>query len=249
MANLEKSLSEAFVIDAKRKAEDEMKKRAIVTARTYDEFRHLVAAAQQKPLDPRDIARKAEVSANRALGGGATRREAAVGFDLSLPGLCGMASHQGGQGGGTAAGPSLGTGGPAGALPSTAAEFDRAWRRLPKDDSTRVSFLCTLGPERLTDLFRVDIDGELLGALLKTMAVAGLQPSTAGTDDAGSGSTAPTPALCASLALALSASEGFSLALDLLSPVEVGHAKVIAQAAAAAGAQEVADKVRSAYHV
>lgn len=143
MENLEKSLSEAFVTDAKRKAEDEMKKRAIVTAKSYDEFRHLVAAAQQKPLDPRDIARKAEVSANRALGGSNTRREAALGFDLGLSvasissstastaaGTAAATAAGNGQGTGSAFGHTLG----AGSLPSTAAEFDRAWRRLPKDE-------------------------------------------------------------------------------------------------------------------
>ena len=53
-SKLERELSESFSIEHKRKSEDEMKKRAILTARSYDEFRNLVSVATLKPIASKD---------------------------------------------------------------------------------------------------------------------------------------------------------------------------------------------------
>jgi hypothetical protein len=85
---LDKELAAGFELDAKRQAEDSMKKRAILTAGSYDEFRHLVAAAGQTPLAPGDLARQVEVSRNRGLLAGAERDgrgPRAVGLGLAFP--------------------------------------------------------------------------------------------------------------------------------------------------------------------
>ena len=47
---LQKELSSALASDEKRKKVDAMKKRAIHTAGTYDEFRHMVSCAELKTV-------------------------------------------------------------------------------------------------------------------------------------------------------------------------------------------------------
>ena len=55
---LSAELASAVLSDQRRKAVDDMKKRSVMTARSYDEFRHLVACAQsnQKPLSSAELA-------------------------------------------------------------------------------------------------------------------------------------------------------------------------------------------------
>ena len=244
MEKLERSLSEAFVTDAKRKAEDEMKKRAIVSARSYDEFRHLVAAAQQRPIDPGDINRKHEVSHNRAVGSAALRIPGTLGFDLGLDsgvqgsGVSGPAMDASGN-----ALPALCTTSSTSILPRSPGEFDRAWRRLPKDDASRARYLSGLGPDRLRVIFAPDIDGDVVGTLLRVLATHCVHLTVAD----GMPESAVGPAGAAAMALALSTSAGFSLAVDLLGKEDLGHVKTLVHAAQAAGAEEIAQKLRKAY--
>ena len=222
---LAKDLSEAFAIDAKYKAEDDMKKRAIVTARSYDEFKNLVAAAQLKPIDAGDIARKSVTHANRSLlsSGGGVVRDAPLGFDLRG----GRAAE------GVAAPRPLLSATPTG-LPANWAEFDRAWRRLPKERPHRAAFLAALGEPSLVRMFTLDLDGELLGDVLAVLA--------AEADASGGEGEAPAvaPSVAARLALALTRSQGFPLARDLLGKRDLAAAAALRDAAAAAGASDEA---------
>ena len=132
--SLENELSAAVEKERSRVAVDEMKKRAIGTAKSYEEFKNLVACADLKPLAPQDISSKSAVSANHGLSAlTAAHSKAAGGGRASAFGL-GPAPQ-------TAASPAAAAALSA-AAPSTAAasvrndaEFDRAWRRLPKGNS------------------------------------------------------------------------------------------------------------------
>jgi hypothetical protein len=81
-------VNDAFEADARHAAEDAAKKRAILTARSYDEFRHIVAAAGQKPLARDDTERRAATTMNRAMGvGGGTGADARAAEGAGSAGL------------------------------------------------------------------------------------------------------------------------------------------------------------------
>lgn len=133
---LEAELSEAMAKDGERKAVDDMKKRAILTAASYDEFKNLVACANLKPLSRDDFAKRASVSVNHALGGGAGTSASAARGELHS-----SKAH-----------------------PRTAGEFDREWRRVGKAAANRVRLLyecCAAG--MLPSIFRAELDAVLLG--------------------------------------------------------------------------------------
>jgi hypothetical protein len=72
-AALQRELSAAAEEDRLRQLVDDTKKRAITTARSYDEFKHRVACAGLAPLSRADLAQRVAVAPNRlASGGGGT---------------------------------------------------------------------------------------------------------------------------------------------------------------------------------
>jgi len=278
LAQLEADLSSAFARDAAFRATDEMKKRAIVSARSYDEFRHLVAAAGQRPIDAADIARKPTTAPNRGLGGGPGAAGAAggpLGFGLELlPGGGGGVGGSGGGGGGgggadddgaraaalaaaaaarVAAGAAGGGGAPAGGAAGAAgrgggallaapaavaspADFERAWRRLPRDAPSRSRFLVGLGAPALERLFAADVDGGVLGEAAE--AAAGGAAARA----------APAAALGAAL-LALTRGPGFDFARELLGAKEAAAVGALARACDDEGAGETAKELREKFRV
>lgn len=163
--SLEKELTTAFVKDATRKAEDSMKKRAILTARSYDEFRHLVAAATQKPIDKQDITKKAEVSANKSyLGTTSThiqRRNDSIGFGITLPSASSSLSSSPSSTSKLSQVPTS---------ISTRSDIEKAWRRLPKHTMDRYKYLLSLGPTTLENVFKYEIDGTMLGDFLQILS-------------------------------------------------------------------------------
>ena len=222
-AALEKELSLGFELDERRRVEDEMKKRAIHTAPSYEQFRLLVAASSQKPITAADYAKRASVAAGAAVGGDPARL---VGLGLSLGG--------GGGGGAGAASPppskllaagaatssaALSPGSSFGAPPASPAEFDRTWRRLPAE--RRLAYCIWLGPQRLGHAFRADIDATTLGPLLLLLAGDACEEGALGCALAlGVATAAPAAAL--------------GLAVDLLSAAErAAAAKVVERAEAA----------------
>lgn len=235
MDGLEKSLTDAFIHDAKRKAEDDMKKRAIVSARSYDEFRHLVAAAQQKPIEKDDMARKAEVAANKGFGAiAAGRAPSSLGFDLRP--AAGPSTVP-------ATAPSLGYAS-ASDLPASFPHFERAWRRLPKEAGPRAKYLAQIGLDRLRLIFAHDLDGELLGALIGALVSGGPLPAGDGVEDVCAGHAGVVR-----IALALSTSTAFPLALDLLSKGDIDALRLIRDRAAADGAAEASAQLCTAYQL
>ena len=95
-SKLERELSAAFGIEHRRKAEDEMKKRAILSAKSYDEFRHLVSAATLKPMQSREIDYSAPVAANKALraGAGAAQQDGSSAGAAAAAAAAAVAKHQ-----------------------------------------------------------------------------------------------------------------------------------------------------------
>jgi hypothetical protein len=226
---IEKELSAAFQADHKRKAEDEMKKRAILSARSYDEFRHLVAAATLKPMERDDFAKKLELAPNRALSsltGSATHRASdAIGFavptslaDPSAVTAAAAASAVSASKGSSASGPSL---------PTTTAEFERTWRRLPKDAATRGRFLCQCGDALLLSLLGSDMDGDRLLDFARALAAALAADAPSGADaSASSSETAAVnvggadAATAVQILACLAQSGGFDLCLALLTDAD-----------------------------
>ena len=179
-ASLQRELVVGFELEHRRKAEDEMKKRAIRTAGSYDEFKNLVAAATQKPIEAKDYGSKAVTSMNKALGGAEVAAGGggrANGLGLHFPAQAGAGAAAAGAAAAAAATPSASAAAPSappsggfGAAPNTPGEFDRAWRRL--EAPRRPAFLAWLQPTRLAHAFRMDIDGSQLGAIVGVLGAA-----------------------------------------------------------------------------
>jgi hypothetical protein len=106
---LEAELLSSIAKDTERKAVDTMKKRAILSASSYDEFKNLVACANLQPLSRDDFAKRAAVSVNHGL----ARASAA-------PPRGATSLHS------------------SGALPRSPGEFDREWRRIGKAPESRL---------------------------------------------------------------------------------------------------------------
>jgi hypothetical protein len=249
---LERELVLGFELEHRRKAEDEMKKRAIHTAGTYDEFKNLVAAATQKPLEAKDYGGKAVMSMNKALGGGVAAvgaglgggalglGGASLGLGLSFPsgeGLgasCGGASGGSSHAGGVAASPAVGaipTPAGFGLPPNSPGEFERTWRRL--EAARRPSYLAWLGPSRLGHAFRKDIEGGMLGAIVS--ALGAVQPGGAQLCDEWGGQSGPEAVnLRLDIAAALLQSappSALGLAVDTLSSQEKAAAALLLRTA------------------
>ena len=221
---LERELTLGFELDHKRRVEDDMKKRAIQTAGSYEQFRQLVAAASQKPLTPADYATRAAVGANKARAG----EPRALGLGLSLGGEGedegGGGSAGGGAsvllGGGVTASENAAAATGFGSPPGSPAEFERTWRRLPP--SRRLAYVLWLGPQRLGHAFRCDIDGSMLGPLLLLLGSDACEEGCAGSR------------LALGLVSAVPASS-LGLALDLLNDEERAAGRTVVQMAELAG--------------
>jgi hypothetical protein len=163
--SLERELASAVDREQHRRDVDEMKKRAIHTARSYDEFKNLVACAGMKPLSRQDIGSKAVVPANRmasrlgepqadpffgTLGLGSLGLGAGVAGDVhTVDAAAGSTRGGGGGGGGVAASGVLPP------APRTAAEFDAAWRRLGAGAAVHDKLRCVHSATRGQRCYRI----------------------------------------------------------------------------------------------
>ena len=149
------------VEDERHRAEvDAAKKRAVGQLSDYDTFRNMVSVAHLRPLQAENrVDRGAAAAAWSFDGAGRAVAEAA-------PGAGGAAS--------TAAAAPPGQAG--GALPAepprSRDEFLAAWRRARGAPGGGWALLRLCGAERLGGLFRVEIDGKLLGEIVAAAAAA-----------------------------------------------------------------------------
>jgi hypothetical protein len=190
-SRLQQELSASFVVEHKRKAEDDMKKRAIMTAKNYDEFAALVSVATLKPLKTKEIDMRCTVNANKALvaGSGMDLTSAAVdglnsvsndviGFGLlpsasnALPSTKHTSSSiASSSSSGTNTLNSIKTG--KRAIPANASDFEREWRKISSTSSSsgdKFAFLEAIGAQQIGQCFRTGIDADILSSILSTIS-------------------------------------------------------------------------------
>lgn len=146
MDRLERELSVAVYEDERHQRVDAMKKRAVTTAQNYDEFKNLVACANDM-LKPVTSAEIAELRQGRS--GWKQRRPTAPRTARRGP-----AKNQG-----------LG---PSAKPPRTPLDFERDWRRCG-DASARRAYLEGHGVERLGAIWASELDAATLGSLLDVL--------------------------------------------------------------------------------
>ncbi|ETW07598.1 hypothetical protein H310_02074 [Aphanomyces invadans] len=138
-AALQKELALALEEDRKYKLTDEMKKRAIHTAASYDDFRNFVLCADLKPVSSKELQNlsKSERKRNRMYQAktavvDTTKSKTLVGeLDAAVP-------------------------------PATSVEFLRTWRRSCVTQDAKYKYLQVTTPERLQKLFHAELDSDLM---------------------------------------------------------------------------------------
>ncbi|CAN0522642.1 unnamed protein product, partial [Ectocarpus sp. 12 AP-2014] len=127
-----------------------MKKRAIHTAASYDEFRHMVSCAQLNPVTGWQgrvggVAPTAKVS-------GSTGRQKAPRTQRSVDTAIS---------GGAKVGPLR--------APKDHAQFQRDWRRRCRTNGERRDYLRLVGTKDVSALFRVEMEPDVLGQVLSVV--------------------------------------------------------------------------------
>lgn len=178
-----------------------MKKKAIKTAASYDEFKNLVACAQQKPVERGSLLSFSDpkVTKNRVAGsGGVTGSSHPSAASLPTP----AASSSG---------------------PKNILEFTRDWRRC-KTASQRFVYLGSLPPKAVRRVFSSEFDSLVFGEI-----VSCFQECLCG-EGAIDGWEQTVEAACATafdvLAVFPSA-PGFGLGLDLLTSEDLSHLRSV----------------------
>ncbi|DAZ95631.1 TPA: hypothetical protein N0F65_002260 [Lagenidium giganteum] len=144
-AALEKELAQALEDDRKYKLTDSMKKRAIHTAKNYDEFKNFVACADLKPLTQKELSGLAYGERRPNLAYKRKPRES-YGQKLELTKPATLSDP-----------------------PKSAIEFQRNWRRHLKTNEAKYSYIQLTTPTRLGELFQSDIDADLMIDILQVM--------------------------------------------------------------------------------
>lgn len=161
---LQRELASAITMESERHNVDEMKKRAITTAKSYDEFKNLVACANQAPLSRHEqltsLANGGPMKYNRRVDASAgTKRAAAPGSTSSQPAKEALVAQV--------------------AAASSPGAFDTAWRRLKAHSDTdddAAGFRCAAGVDgQVSSLFpwkRKRLHGEVTCDSLATNSTA-----------------------------------------------------------------------------
>ena len=193
-SRLEQELSASFAVESKRKAEDDMKKRAIMTAKNYDEFAALVSVATLKPLKTKEIDMRCAVNANKALvaGSGMDLSSASIGglnsvaHDIIGFGLLPSSSSFSSSSSMTTSSASVSriaaTATAAATFvsskPINASDFEREWRKLSSSmssldkDEEKFAYLESIGAQQVGTCFRSGIDADILSSILTTISKA-----------------------------------------------------------------------------
>lgn len=114
---LERELATAIDDEERRVRVDEMKKRAIGTARSYDEFRNLVLCANQKPVTPAEMS--SLTAMKRSVQFNAASRAAAAAEDVSDAASAATGAVRAEE------------------TPATFADFEKVWRRHCPDHKSQ----------------------------------------------------------------------------------------------------------------
>ncbi|KAG2790432.1 hypothetical protein PC129_g157 [Phytophthora cactorum] len=154
-AALQQELTQALEDDRLYKLTDSMKKRAIHTAANYDDFKNLVACADLKPISQKELRdfSRAERQTNISFKKKTTRKK--YGNDRRFQ----------------PAAPALDM------PPTTAVDFCRNWKRYLKTDDAKFRYLQLTTPERLADMFKPDIDSDLMADIVEVLVASWCQKS------------------------------------------------------------------------
>ncbi|CAM9760254.1 unnamed protein product [Choristocarpus tenellus] len=164
--------------DVHRKSTDEMKKRAIHTAASYDEFRHMVSCANLTPVTSKEMATLSDKKqgwkscsgvtvAPRKRSGNKKRqsRTSPEGSGLGTPSNSSLRS-------GDTLSHSIGS---TRKLPSTPSEFERDWRRCQNVED-RQAYLKLVGVAKLRRLFKAQMSPDTLSEMLSVICKMFLNP-------------------------------------------------------------------------
>jgi len=149
--SLEKEMSTALESDRRYHKEDDMKKRAITTAATYDDFRNMVACCDLTPVTRKDMdgIAKGPCPQNKPVGlsqkRGYVRRKGSkkisnVSSSTQSPTKPASSSH----------------------------EFEKFWKCLDQPGKYRYLKMCT--PQAVAGLYRVEIDPNILGGIVEVLS-------------------------------------------------------------------------------
>ncbi|KAG1693675.1 hypothetical protein DVH05_023077 [Phytophthora capsici] len=154
-AALQQELAQALEDDRLYKLTDNMKKRAIHTAANYDDFKNLVACADLKPISQKELRdfSKSDRQTNIPFKKKTSRKKSANErhFQPAAPALD--------------------------VPPATAVDFCRNWKRYLKTTDAKYRYLQLTTPERLEDMFRTDIDSDLMAEIVEVLVASWQQKS------------------------------------------------------------------------
>ncbi|KAE9034745.1 hypothetical protein PR003_g8392 [Phytophthora rubi] len=186
-AALQQELAQALEDDRVYKLTDDMKKRAIHTAASYDEFKNLVACADLKPISQRELRdfSGAERQTNISFKKNKSRKKPAKERRFQ-PTAAALDEP-----------------------PATSVDFCRTWKRYLKTTDAKFRYLQVTTPERIADLFKPDIDSDLMAEIVEVL-VASWRPKAADSNP----EEQPQAAFALSTMKALSQTARFSLILD-----------------------------------
>ncbi|CEG37514.1 coiled-coil domain-containing protein 103 [Plasmopara halstedii] len=152
-AALQLELAQALEDDRVYKLTDSMKKRAIHTAANYDDFKNLVACANLKPVSQK------ELSVFSRAKGQNLRKKKMVRKTYS--------NEQRSQ----PAAPRLDL------PPACAVDFCRNWKRYLKTFEAKLRYLQVTTPVRLGEIFKADIDSDLVAEIVEVLLTSWHQNS------------------------------------------------------------------------
>ncbi|CAN0035865.1 unnamed protein product [Laminaria digitata] len=126
-----------------------MKKRAIHTAASYDEFRHMVSCAQLTPVTRKEM----EMLSDQKRGSSGRRKGSSTKTRNRAAGAIGGSAKKAPL-----------------RAPQDHSQFRQDWRRRCHTDSERRAYLRLIGPEKLQVIFRVEMEPDVLGQVLSLVS-------------------------------------------------------------------------------
>ncbi|GMI31507.1 hypothetical protein TrCOL_g5788 [Triparma columacea] len=152
VALLAKEVKQGLQEEKTYKAVDTMKKKAIHTSQTYEEFKNFVACAEQKPLD------RGEMESLKETKGSWTQQKTRHALNLKKSKRSSKKEKRGVV---SKKFPVVG--------PKTGMEFDRDWRRHCDTEERRWRYLNLAGPGALGGIWKTEVDAGIMGKVLETV--------------------------------------------------------------------------------
>ncbi|KAG6618692.1 coiled-coil domain-containing protein 103 [Phytophthora cinnamomi] len=196
-AALQQELAQALEDDRLYKLTDSMKKRAIHTAASYDEFKNLVACADLKPISQKELRdfSRAERQTNISYKKKSRKKPANERrFQPTAPALD--------------------------VPPATSVDFCRNWKRYLRTTDAKFRYLQITTPERIADMFKPDIDSDLMAEIVEVLVTSWRQKGADNNPE-----QPPQATFALSTMEALSQTARFSLILDFFDDDQTGKVR------------------------